>query len=119
MSSQGVKIFILVVGLMQVIFFIVHYVFYKFGVNTFPFLEKNKNIFGIILFVLSISFAGSMMLVQKFPNIVTENFYSLGAIWLGTIFWIFLAIIISVLARYILPTTSDIHMIISTLFITI
>lgn len=100
MALQNINGFIIIVGTMQVLLFFVHYVFYRFGVDTFSILTKYKFFFGVILTILSISFTSSMVLVQRFENEITENLYYFAAIWLGTLFWIFIAIVMASVSGY-------------------
>lgn len=117
MASQNIRGFILIASFMQIILLLVHYVLYRFGVGTFYILEKNRSIFGAIMILLSLSFTAGMMLVQKFENTFTEYFYHFAAIWLGTIFWLFLAVIVSVIVRYFIPASSDLYVFIPGIFV--
>lgn len=112
MSSPDIKGFIIVASMMQFILFFVHYVLYRFGVDTFYTLEKNRYVFGAIMIALSFSFTVGMMLVQRFESVATEGLYYFAALWLGTIFWLFLAIVASVLFKYIVPATSNLQVIV-------
>lgn len=96
------KGFIIVVSLAQVMLFFVHYVFYRFGIHNFSLLNKYKFIFGFVLAIMSVSFSASMFLLRAFENLLTEVFYNISAIWLGTIFWLLLAVIASVLVQGLL-----------------
>lgn len=91
------KGFIAVIGTTQILLFLVHYVFYRFGIDNFSVLLKHKYIFGAILLALSFSFSASMFLVRSFENKLTEGFYYFCAIWLGTILWLLFAVIASVI----------------------
>jgi uncharacterized protein len=94
--------FIIIALITQGLLFFVHFVFYRFGVDTFHLAEKYRHILGISLAVLSLSFTSSMILVQKFENKFTENFYYISAIWLGTVFWVFIAIVLATISRYVI-----------------
>lgn len=94
--------FIVIALITQGLLFYIHFVFYRFGVDTFHLAGKYRYILGTSLAVLSLTFTSSMMLVQKFGNKFTENFYYLSAIWLGTVFWIFMAIVLSTVSRYVI-----------------
>jgi predicted MPP superfamily phosphohydrolase len=109
MSSPGIKIFIFIVGFMQIILFLVHYVFYRFGVGTFSVLEKNKYAFGAAMFILSLSFTLGMTLVQRFENTLTGYVYYFAAVWLGTIFWLFLSVLLSTILRYFIPADTSMY----------
>lgn len=93
------KGFIIVVSLAQITLFFVHYVFYRFGIDNFTLLNKYKFIFGFILAIMSISFSASMFLLRAVENRLTEVFYNISAIWLGTVFWLLLAVVASVLTQ--------------------
>ncbi|MFA7191747.1 MAG: metallophosphoesterase [Candidatus Paceibacterota bacterium] len=107
--SPSIKIFVFIVGFMQVILLLAHYVLYRFGIGTFSVLEKNRYIFGVVMILLSLSFTVGMMLVQKFENTLTGYIYYFASVWLGTIFWLFLAVIISVVVRYFIPIESGMY----------
>lgn len=94
--------FIIIALITQGLLFFVHFVFYRFGVDTFHLADKYKYILGTTMVILSLSFTSSMILFQKFGNKFTENFYYLSAIWLGTVFWIFIAIVLSTISRYVI-----------------
>lgn len=91
------KGFIAVVGVAQGLLFLIHYVFYRFGIDNFSALLKHKYIFGTALFLLSFSFTASMLLVRFFENKLTEGFYYVAAIWLGTILWLLFAVVASII----------------------
>lgn len=88
---------------MQALLVLVHYTFYRFGVDNFSLLAKHKYSFGVVLFILSISFSLSMLLVRSFENSFTTNFYYVACVWMGTVFWLFLAVIFSVLIQNFFP----------------
>jgi predicted MPP superfamily phosphohydrolase len=93
------KGFIAIVGVVQGLLFLIHYVFYRFGIDNFSVLLKHKYVFGTALFLLSFSFTVSMVLVRSFENKLTEGFYYISAIWLGTILWLFFAVVASVVLQ--------------------
>lgn len=95
------KGFIAVVGTAQILLFLVHYVFYRFGIDNFSVLLKYKYIFGSVLFILSFSLTASMLLVRSFENKLTEGFYYVSAIWLGTILWLLFSVAASVIFQKI------------------
>ena len=68
--------FIIIALITQGLLFFVHFVFYRFGVDTFHLAGKYKYILGTAMVILSMSFTSSMILVQKFGNkftIVSES----------------------------------------------
>lgn len=97
------KSFVIFIVIMQALLVLVHYTFYRFGVDNFSLLAKYKYTFGVVLFILSVSFSLSMLLVRSFENAFTANFYYLACVWMGTVFWLFIAVILGVILQNIFP----------------
>lgn len=111
------KSFVIFIFIMQALLVLVHYTFYRFGVDNFTILEKNKYLFGTVVFLLSISFSVSMMLARTFENAFTSNFYYFACVWMGTVFWLFIAVILGVLIQNIFPNIYFLKNILPKLFI--
>lgn len=97
--------FIIFITLNQLIIFVAHYLIYKFGITYYAILDKNKFIFALTLFVLSMSFTLSMFLVRSWQNNITAFIYKISAIWLGALLWLFLGVVICSLLGFLLKDT--------------
>jgi predicted MPP superfamily phosphohydrolase len=111
------KGFIFFIFIMQALLMLVHYAFYRYGVSNIALLAKYKSIFGVVLFILSISFTLSMMLVRSYDNIFTANLYYVACVWLGTIFWLFIAVVLGALSQNIFSNVPFIKNILPKIFI--
>lgn len=111
------KSFVIFIVIMQALLVLVHYTFFRFGVDNFSILAKYKYTFGIVLFALSISFSLSMFLVRSFENAFTANFYYLACVWMGTVFWLFIAVILAVIFQSLPLSNSLTKIIIPKIFI--
>ncbi len=111
------KLFVVFILIMQALFMLVHYAFFRFGLYNFTRLAKYKYAFGSILFMLSISFSLSMFLVRSFDNAFTSNFYYLACVWMGTIFWLFIAVILCVFFQKVFSRVSFIKNTLPKIFI--
>lgn len=98
-------IFIIFITIAQLFLFLIHYIMYRFGIQEFYFLEKHKIFFGAIIFILSCSYSISMSLVRLSENNITKIFNQVSSIWLGTIVWIFIAIVICLILKRTLNNT--------------
>lgn len=109
--------FLFFVGIGQTLIFFVHYVLFKFYTEQFSIVAKHKYLFGILLFLLSISFCVAMIITRYWQNTYSSLFYKISAIWLGMLLWLFLAVFISVIITNILPIIPSKLVAITTLFI--
>ncbi len=98
-------IFIIFITIAQLFLFLIHYIIYRFGIQEFYLLEKHKIFFGTIIFILSFSYSASMFLIRLSENTLTKIFNQISSIWLGTIVWVFIVIIISLILKRILNNT--------------
>ncbi len=98
-------IFIIFITIAQFFLFLIHYIIYRFGIQEFNLLEKHKIFFGTIIFLLSCSYSTSMFLIRLSENSLTKIFNQVSSIWLGTIVWIFIAIVISLVLKRIFNNT--------------
>ena len=95
--------FVIIATFAQAILLLVHYVLFRFWTEQVAYLARHKIVFGAILFVLSVSFTVSMLLLRVMQNKLTASFYAISAIWLGTILWLFFATLLCVLLLKIVP----------------
>ena len=95
--------FVIVATFTQAMLLLVHYVLFRFWVEQIAYLARHKVVFGVILFVLSISFTASMLLLRVAQNKITASFYAVSTIWLGMILWLFFATLLCVLLLKIVP----------------
>ncbi|MEI6400148.1 MAG: metallophosphoesterase [bacterium] len=95
--------FVIVATISQAVLLFVHYVLFRFWAEQVSFLARHKVFFGAMLFVLSISFTVSMVLLRVAQNKITASIYTVSAIWLGMILWLFFATVLCVVCLKIIP----------------
>jgi uncharacterized protein len=86
--------FLLFVGSTQLILCAVHFTLYKTLTNYTHFFQKHTSVTFWFLAVLSFSFVIGNTLIQLYPSKVSSLVYHAAAIWLGTLFILFCAVII-------------------------
>lgn len=109
--------FIIVILVAQSLLFFIHYVFYRYGIQIFPRLARHSFAYGTILTFLSISFLVSMILVRYAENKLTQMFYHGASIWIGTVLWVLIALLIARAAQFFIPNTSYTYLLIPQLLL--
>jgi predicted MPP superfamily phosphohydrolase len=92
--------FFIMISFFQIILFLVHYLFYRFGIKHFSFFAKYKKFFALDMILLSVSFPGSMFLLSAYENPFLEFVHYVSAFWLGTVLWLFIALVMSFVFKF-------------------
>jgi hypothetical protein len=75
----------------QSILFLAHYILFQTLVFAFQ-PRSGSMVLAVALGLLSISFLGSSVLAFRSYNILVRTVYKVGAVWLGTFNWLFMAV---------------------------
>jgi predicted MPP superfamily phosphohydrolase len=84
------KRFAVFLSVFQSILFLAHYFLYETVVFAWGYGRGTRAV-GMALAVLSISFLGASLLVFRYYNVVVRTLYKVGAVWLGTFNYLFMA----------------------------
>jgi predicted MPP superfamily phosphohydrolase len=96
------------IGIVQCILWFGHFVVYKTFIKFFG-LESSGhlNTIRLVFFILSILFLLGNLVSAKYYGPVARGFYTTGAIWMGTLYWLFWASLISwiifAISKFALP----------------
>jgi uncharacterized protein len=85
--------FLFFAGSTQLILCIVHFTVYKTLVNYTHFFQKHSSVTFWVLAALSFSFTFGNLLIQLYPSKISSIFYHASSIWLGTLFFLFCAVL--------------------------
>ncbi len=99
---------IALISVFQSIIIFGHWIIYKGLINLLH-LEGPGQLTAIkwTLFFLSISFSLATILTQKFIGPIIDWFYTIAAIWLGTLFWLTIAILAGLALTALFPVLSN------------
>lgn len=86
--------FFIFIVITQAIIGLCHYLVYKTAVHALPLTENGRFWLGVSLVVLSVLFFTSTILTMKFSGLIISTIYTIGAFWLGTLFFLFVATVI-------------------------
>ena len=86
--------FLLFIVSTQLILCLVHFTVYKTLVNYTYFFQKHSSVTFCILAALSFSFTLGNALIQLYPSKISSIFYHASSVWLGTLFFLFCAVIV-------------------------
>ena len=100
-----------IIGLISVfqgIVFFGHWIIYKGLINLLH-LEGSAHLTAIkwTLFFFSITFSVATILSQKFIGPIINLIYTAAAVWLGTLFWLTIVIIVGLILSALLPAFGD------------
>lgn len=88
-----IAVFILII---QSILFLGHYFVYKTFIKFFGITSGNPLLWArILFFALSLLFTTASILAFRYYGPVARSFYYVGAVWLGTLYWLFFASVLS------------------------
>ncbi|HYC79788.1 MAG TPA: metallophosphoesterase [Candidatus Binatia bacterium] len=112
---------IIFVSIVQGILFLGHYVVYKTFVRYFNILEPSHLLWTRVVFiVLSISFILVSFLASKYYGPLTKFLYTASAVWLGTLYWLFIASILAAIIFFVVnffAPGKDIDLIVRGMFV--
>ena len=87
-------IFLIFIGINQALSFWVHLLIYATGIKFVPFLYDYRVLFGYLMAVLSVSFVIGNIFLHVGHNKFLGNIYHLAAVWMGTVFWLFIGAVL-------------------------
>lgn len=107
---RSIKSVVVFVSVLQILIFILHWLLYISIIGFFEIPEYGTSI-GIVLFVLSISFMITQILVLNVRHKILNVLYTLASLWMGTMFFLIMGSVVTALAVYFnIPDIVDLPM---------
>lgn len=96
---------IALISVFQGVVFFGHWLIYK-GLVSLLHLEGSSYLTAIKwgLFILSLTFSAATLLSQKFIGPIINWFYTAAAIWMGTLFWLTILVIVGFILGALVPS---------------